>query len=100
MIYIYGAILIDLSSIVQYVPSSFAEKYLTLKVPFKLQNSQGKQWEVYCVLHEKGKSQMRITGGFSKFARENNLLEGVTYVFERIKRKPVVVLQVTAICTV
>ncbi|RHN65200.1 putative transcription factor B3-Domain family [Medicago truncatula] len=82
-----------------YVPSIFAEKYLTLKVPFKLQNSQGKQWEVYCVLHNKGNSQMRITGGFGKFARENNLLEGVTYVFELIKRKPVVVLQVTAICT-
>jgi len=85
---------------VQYVPSRFAEKYLTLKVPFKLQNSRGKQWEVYCILHAKGKSQMRISGGFGKFARENNLLEGVTYVFELMKRNPVVVLQVTAICTV
>jgi hypothetical protein len=69
-------------------------------VPFMLQNSQGKQWEVYCISNTKGNSSMRITSGFSKFARENNLLEGVTYVFELIKRKPVVVLQVAAICTV
>ena len=84
----------------QYVPSHFAKKYLTLRDPFKLQNSQGKQWLVSCVLNTEGKSPMRITVGFSKFARENNLLEGVTYVFELIKRMPVVVLQVTAISTV
>ncbi|AES68278.2 B3 DNA-binding domain protein [Medicago truncatula] len=63
----------SIKGIFAYVPSGFAKKYLMLMVPFI---------------------------GFSKFARENNLLEGVTYVFELIKRKPVVVvLQVTASCT-
>ena len=39
---------------------------------------------------------MRITFGFFRFARENNLSDGVIYEFELIKRKPCVVLQVTA----
>ncbi|CAJ2638426.1 unnamed protein product [Trifolium pratense] len=77
-----------------YVPAEFAPKYLKLNVPFKLQNSQGKQWEVSCVFNKKGKS-MRITTGFRKFARDNNLLKGVIYHFELIKSEPVVVLQVT-----
>ncbi|GAU22232.1 hypothetical protein TSUD_227680 [Trifolium subterraneum] len=38
---------------------------------------------------------MRITTGFRKFARDNNLLKGVIYHFELIKSEPVVVLQVT-----
>ncbi|WJX36383.1 hypothetical protein P8452_24268 [Trifolium repens] len=78
-----------------YVPAEFAPKYLKPYVPFKLQNSQGKQWEVSCVLHKKGKS-MRITIGFRKFARDNNLLKGVIYNFELIKSEPVIVLEVTA----
>jgi hypothetical protein len=43
---------------------------------------------------------MRITFGFFRFARENNLSDGVMYEFELIKRKPRVVLQVTASHTV
>ena len=43
---------------------------------------------------------MRITFGFFRFARENNLSDGVMYEFELIKRKPHVVLQVTASHTV
>lgn len=39
---------------------------------------------------------MRLSAGFSKFAKENNLSEGVTYVFELIKKEPVLVLLVTA----
>ncbi|RHN59088.1 putative transcription factor B3-Domain family [Medicago truncatula] len=69
----------SIKGIFAYVPSGFAKKYLMLMVLFMLQNYQGKQWEVYCILNTKGNSSMRITSGFSKFARENNLSEGVTW---------------------
>jgi len=61
-----------------------------------LQNYQGKQWEVSCVLDKPGKSRMRITTGIHRFVRENKLLDGVICDFKLIERKSVVVLQVTA----
>ncbi|GAU22233.1 hypothetical protein TSUD_227690 [Trifolium subterraneum] len=70
-------------------------QYMKLKVPFKLQNLQGKQWDVSCILNNKQSSSMRIMKGLPIFARENNLLKRHFYVFELIKTKPVVVLQVT-----
>ncbi|XP_027190004.1 putative B3 domain-containing protein Os03g0621600 isoform X1 [Cicer arietinum] len=82
-----------------YVHSDFASKYLKPNVPFKLQNCHGQQWKVFCALQEAGKSAMRITRGFRKFARENNLSCRKEYEFKLIKRKPVVVLQVTTSCT-
>jgi hypothetical protein len=65
-----------------------------------LQNSQGKQWEVSGVLDRPGKPAMRITNGIRRFLRENKLSDGVTLYFKLIKRKPVVVLQVTTFRTV
>ncbi|KEH32781.1 B3 DNA-binding domain protein [Medicago truncatula] len=78
-----------------YVPGEFAKEHLKPNVPFMLQNYQGKQWEVSCVLDRASKTPMRITSGFCRFARENNLSKEVFYNFELIKRKPVVVLQAT-----
>ncbi|CAK8564687.1 unnamed protein product [Lathyrus sativus] len=78
-----------------YISADFATKYLKLNVPIKLQNSQGKQWQVSCGTHMVNSSAMRISAGFTKFAKENNLSEGVTYVFELIKKEPVLVLLVT-----
>jgi len=65
-----------------------------------LENSQGKQWEVSGVLDRAGKPAMRITIGIRRFLRENKLLDGVTCDFKLIKKKPVVVIQVTASCKV
>ncbi|CAJ2638427.1 unnamed protein product [Trifolium pratense] len=78
-----------------YVPFEFAAEYLKLKVPFMLQNPQGKQWKVSCIMNNKRSSTMRIIKGLPIFARENNLLRRCFYVFELIKTKPVVVLRVT-----
>ncbi|XP_058722012.1 B3 domain-containing protein REM8-like [Vicia villosa] len=78
-----------------YISSDFASKYLKLNVPIKLQNSRGNQWQVSCRKHTVNSSAMRISAGFCKFAKENNLSEGVTYVFELIKKVPVLVLLVT-----
>ncbi|CAJ2652500.1 unnamed protein product [Trifolium pratense] len=77
-----------------YVPSDFALKYLKLNVPIKLQNSHGEQQEVFCILPDSRSSYMRISKGFSKFQRNNNLSPGDYCVFELIKKKPVV-LKVT-----
>ncbi|XP_045786508.1 B3 domain-containing transcription factor VRN1-like [Trifolium pratense] len=77
-----------------YVPSDFAFKYLKLNVPIKLQNSHGEQQEVFCILPDSRSSYMRISKGFSKFQRNNNLSPGDYCVFELIKKKPVV-LKVT-----
>ncbi|WJX30377.1 hypothetical protein P8452_18926 [Trifolium repens] len=75
-----------------YVPREFAAKYLKLKVSFKLQNSQGKQWDVSCISNAKRSSSMRIAKGLPGFARENNPLKKHIYEFQLIKMKPVVVL--------
>ncbi|WJX63573.1 hypothetical protein P8452_48442 [Trifolium repens] len=77
-----------------YVPSDFARNYLKPNVPIKLQNSNGKQWNVFCKLHEARLSGMNISKGFSKFQRDSNLSHGDYCVFELIKKKPVV-LKVT-----
>ncbi|GAU43525.1 hypothetical protein TSUD_245530 [Trifolium subterraneum] len=77
-----------------YVISDFALKYLKLNVPIKLQNSHGEHWEVFCLVHKSRSSTMRISKGFSKFQRNNNLSHGDYCVFELIKKKPVV-LKVT-----
>ncbi|KAL5078468.1 hypothetical protein RYX36_017452 [Vicia faba] len=80
-----------------YISADFASKYLKLNVPIKLQNSQGKQWQVSCTTHRVNSSAMRISAGFRKFVKENNLSEGVSYVFELIKKEPVPVLLVTQV---
>ncbi|PNY12437.1 B3 domain-containing protein [Trifolium pratense] len=77
-----------------YVPSDFAQKYLKLNVPIKLQNSHGEQWEVLCIVHDSRSSSMLISKGFAKFESDNNLSHGDYCVFELIKKKPVV-LKVT-----
>jgi hypothetical protein len=81
---------------VQFVHREFAAKYLKLKVSFKLQNPQGKQWDVSCISNDKRSSSMRIAKGLPGFARENNLLKNYIYEFQLIKMKPVVVLLVTS----
>jgi hypothetical protein len=81
---------------VQFVHREFAAKYLKLKVSFKLQNPQGKQWDVSCISNDKRSSSMRIAKGLPGFARENNLLKKHIYEFQLIKMKPVVVLLVTS----
>ncbi|XP_045786509.1 B3 domain-containing transcription factor VRN1-like [Trifolium pratense] len=77
-----------------HVPSDFAFKYLKLNVPIKLQNSHGEQQEVFCIVPDSRSSSMRISKGFSKFQRNNNLSNGDYCGFELIKKKPVV-LKVT-----
>ncbi|KAK2430256.1 hypothetical protein P8452_43684 [Trifolium repens] len=76
------------------VPSDFCRKYLKPNVPIKLQNSNGEEWEVYCLLHIAKWYNMDISKGFSKFQRDNKLSNGDYCVFELIKKKPVV-LKVT-----
>jgi len=78
----------------QYVPRDFAVKYLKPNVPTKLQNSDGKQWAVFCVPNTVGSSSMRIVKGFTYFVTDNDLSHRDYCVYELIKKKPVV-LEVT-----
>lgn len=83
------------SSIVQYAPSHFAKKYLKPDVPIKLQNADGKQWEVCCAFNLlKSPGAMRIVKGYIEFRTDNNLSEGDHCVFELINQVPIV-LKVT-----
>ncbi|KAJ1400080.1 DNA-binding barrel domain superfamily [Sesbania bispinosa] len=76
----------------RYVPVEFAQKYLKPKVPIKLQTSSREQWDVSCVKH--CDKAIIMAKGIPKFARENKLSEGDSFVFELIKREPLV-LKVT-----
>jgi len=86
----------------QYVPYIFAPKYLKQNVPIKLVNSNGDEWEVFCIVankyrsskHKAKSSAMQITQGFCQFIRENNLEYGDYCVFELLQENPVV-LKVT-----
>ncbi|KAJ1389190.1 DNA-binding barrel domain superfamily [Sesbania bispinosa] len=75
-----------------YVPVEFAQKYLKPNVPIKLQTSSREQWDVSCVKH--CAKAMIMAKGIPKFARENKLSEGDSFVLELIKREPLV-LKVT-----
>ncbi|XP_028779894.1 B3 domain-containing transcription factor VRN1-like [Neltuma alba] len=66
------------------VPASFWKDNMGKKSPTKLQDSNGRKWEVN---YAKKQTSMRIWKGWISFARANNVKEGDVCVFELIKRK-------------
>ncbi|XP_050233171.1 B3 domain-containing transcription factor VRN1-like isoform X2 [Mercurialis annua] len=72
-----------------HVPSSFAQRYLTVSGSLTIQISDAKQWYVRCIYRDK---RAKLSKGWTEFAWENNLEEGDVCVFELIQMN---VLKVT-----
>lgn len=71
------------------VPAAFAKKYLHgVSDSFQLEVSGGEQWPVHCK-QVNGVVKV-LAGGWSRFAKDNNLAEGDVCVFELIQVEDVV----------
>lgn len=89
---IFEYVILNTTSVLQYLPSCFAEKNLNGVSGFiKLQTSDGQQWPVRC-LYRGGRA--KLSQGWFEFSLENNLGEGDVCVFELLRMKDVV-LKVT-----
>lgn len=80
-------------SLVQHIPSSFAQKYLNRSGSIMLQISDGPWWLVRCINEGNG---AKLSQGWREFVLDNSLEEGDVCVFELISKEDIMLkLKVT-----